>query len=161
MCASRSEKTLRPGLRAKGAGGLHWRGLALPPAPSALPLCACPPPTLVVCLSGSVFRVFLGLLVGVGDSAPVNPRHNKLLILIYVFFPFPCLVFMGVFPHAPRGVYGWFPLLRCWLPSPSVLRPHLVRTPSERGRLMCLPPSLLPLPWLRVVLASCRFGLTH
>lgn len=141
MCAARTEKTLRLGLRAKGAGGLHWRGLALPPAPSALPLCACPPPTLVVCLSGSVFRVFLDMLVGVGGSAPVNPRHNNKVILIYIFFPFPCLVFMGVFPHAPRGVYGWFPLLRCWLPSPSVLR-------SPFGRPTWAPLALSQVPLL-------------
>lgn len=122
VCASRPEKTLRPGLRAQGAGGFHWRGLALPPAPSALPQAACPPPTLVVCLSGSAFRVFLSLLVGIGGSAPVNPRHNNKVILIYIFFPFPYLVFMGGFPHAPRGVYGWFPLLRCWFPGSFLLR---------------------------------------
>lgn len=122
VCASRTEKTLRLGLRAQGAGGFHWRGLALPPAPSALPQAACPPPTLVVCLSGSVFRVFLGLLVGVGGADPVNPRHNNKVILIYIFFPFSFLVFMGGLPHAPRGVYGWFPHLLRWLPSPFVLR---------------------------------------
>lgn len=105
VCASRPVITLRPGLRAKGAGGLHWRGLALPPAPSALPLCACPPTTLVVCLSGHVFHVFLGLLVGVGGSAPVNPRHNKLALLIYIYFYVPCnqpfFFFFGVVLRPP------------------------------------------------------------
>lgn len=89
MCASRTEKTLRLGLRAKGARGLHWRGFALPLAPSALPQAACPPPTLVVCLSRSTFRVFLDMLVGVGDSVPVNPWHNKLALLIYIYFYLP------------------------------------------------------------------------
>ena len=138
VSAARTVITLRLGLRDEDAGGLHWRGFAMPPAPSALPQAACPPPTLVVCLSGSTFRVFLDMLVGVGGSTPGNPRHNNKVILIYFFFPFPCLAFMGVFPHAPRGVYGWFPLLRCWLTlrcwlfpghAPSVLRPHFVRPP--------------------------------
>lgn len=75
VCAARTEKTLRLGLRAQGAEGLHWRGFALPSAPSALPQAACPPTTLVVCLSASTFNLyFLPLsMFGVYGGGPPCP----------------------------------------------------------------------------------------